>query len=322
MLDFALGAVIVALAIRGWWRGLLREAIALGVMVAGLILSFRLSTPVGDVVESVAGVSPEAGRLIAGVVIFVAISVGAGIASAILHKGLRFVPGVPTLNRAAGAGFSVVATIAVATLVLSLLALVSPPDAVARQIDGSALAGYLTDPDKTPQKVMGFMSGDRVLERLLSLRELTGTRRLVGDGEAVTLDSIPRADIDVDVAAEAGVLEMLNRERDAAGVDLVVASEPLAEVARGYAVDVYTSGHFSNESRDGITVTERLAAADIPVVAADQVISLAVTAEAAQEALFGDEQQASVLTGADFRRVGIGIAKGPLGVVLVEVLAG
>lgn len=322
MLDFLLGAVIVALAIRGWWRGLLREAIALGVVVVGLVLSFRLSTPVGDVVESLAGVSPEAGRLIAGVVIFLAISIGAAVASAILHKGLRFVPGLPTLNRAAGAAFAVVATLAIVTLAVSLLTVMSPPDAVADQIDDSAIAGFLTDPDEIPQKAMGVVSGDRVLERLLSLREVAGTRRIVGDGEIITLAPTPRDDLRLDQGDESDVLEMLNRGRDSAGVDPLVASEPLSAIARRHAEDVYATGRFGEVSSDGTTFAERLEAADIPVVASDQVMALGITTEAAQEALFSDDDQAAVLTDPVYRRVGIGVVRGPLGVIVVEVLAG
>ena len=97
MLDLILGALLVGLAVRGWWRGLLREAIGLGVIVVGMVVSFRLSTPVGDVVESLAGVSPEIARLIGGVVIFLLIAVGAALISRVLHKGLRFVPGLPTV---------------------------------------------------------------------------------------------------------------------------------------------------------------------------------------------------------------------------------
>ncbi len=322
MLDFLLGAVIVALAIRGWWRGLVREAVALTVLVVGLILSFRLSTPAGDVVESLAGVSSDVGRLIAGVVIFLAISIGAAVASRILHKGIRIVPGLPTLNRAAGAGFSMVAAIAVATLALSLLSVVSPPDVIAKQIEESSFAGYLTDPEEVPQKAMGVVSGDRVLERLLSLGEITGTRRVVGDDGIVLLRPTAMDRVHLDHEAESGVLEMVNRRRVAAGADPLVMSEPLSKLARAHAEDVYTSGRFAKASSDGTSFGERLSQAAIPVVAADQVMALAVSAEAAQEALFGDDAKSAILTDPVYRRVGIAVAKGPLGVIVVEVVAG
>lgn len=322
MLDFVLGAVVVALAVRGWWRGLLREAIALAVIVVGLLVSFRLSRPGGDVVESMGGVSPEVGRLVAGIVIFLVIGVGAGVASAILHRGIRFVPGLPTLNRAAGAGLSVVATIVFAAIALSLLTVVSPPEVIADQIDESAFAGYLTDPDEVPQRVIGVMSGDRALERLLSLRDLTGSRRVIGGDDVVLLEPTERSRVEIDYEAEPDLLEMINRERAALGRVPLVASAPLAGLARAHAVDAYTSGRFAGEFSDGATLEDRLEAADVLVVSADQVMALAISAEAAQEALLGAEREAGVLTDRTYRRIGIGAVEGPFGVIVVEIVAG
>ena len=321
MVDFLLGAIVVGLAVRGWWRGLLREAIGLGVLVVGIVAAFRLSTPVGEIFESMAGASPEIGRLTAGVIIFLSVSIGAVIVSSLLHKGLRIVPGLPTVNRAAGAAFGAVAVVGLATLVLSLLAVVPPPDVVQRQIDGSTFAGYLTDPEQVPQKAIGVLSGDRVLERLSNLREAVGAPRLVGDGEVVLFDAVPADDLKVDRRSEDRVLEMLNRRRAGADADPLVMSEPLSELARAHALDVYESGRFGKPSSDSRTFDDRLAAAEIRVVSADQVMAMAVSPEAAQDALFGEEEELAVLTDPDYRRVGIALVKGPLGVILVEVLA-
>lgn len=322
MLDFLLGAIVVGFAVRGWWRGLLREAIGLGVLVAGLLLSFRLSTPVGDVVESMAGVSPEVGRLIAGMAIFLSISLGAAVVSKIVHKGLRVMPGLPTLNRVAGAGFSIVATVAVATLALSLVAVTSAPDFVERQVEGSVFADYLTDPDEVPQKALGVVSGDRVLERLLNLREVAGTQRVVGDGDVVVLRPTSPVEFRVDIGEAEALLIILNRQRASEQVDPLVSSGPLSELARAHAEDVYASGRFAEVSSDGRTLDARLASAGIPVVASDQAMALAVTAKAAQEALFDDPGQLTVLTDPIYRRVGIAVVNGPLGVIVVEVLTG
>ncbi len=322
MLDFLLGAIVVAFGVRGWWRGLLRGSIGLGVLVVGLVLAFRLSTPLGDVVEAMAGVSPEVGRLVAGIAIFLAISFGAAVVSKILHKGLRVMPGLPTVNRAAGAFFAVVTTVAVATLALSLLTVTSVPDFVESQVERSVFAGYLTDPDEVPQKALGVVSGDRVLERLLNLREVAGTQRVVGDGDVVVLEATPSGEFEADTGEADELLILVNRERASEQVDPLVASDPLSAVARAHAEDVYASGIFAEVSSDGRTLDDRLAIAGIPVVASDQAMALAVTAEAAQDALFDDSDQRDVLTDPIYRRVGIAVVNGPLGVIVVEVLAG
>lgn len=321
MLDFLLGALLVALAVRGWWRGLLREAISLGVVVVGLVIAFRLSTPLGNVFEGMAGVSPEVGRLVAGIVIYLAISVGAAIVSAILHKGIRFVPGLPTVNRFGGAAFAVLAVLALATIGLSLLTVVTPPSAVADQIDGSVLAGYLTDPEEIPQKAVGVISGDRSLERLLNLTAETGSRRVVPGEKGLVLAPSDASDIEEDRSASTDLLDMVNRERDESGAAPLVTSEALDQVALEHAKYVYETGRYGAVDADGADVHERLAAAGIPVVAADQVMALAVDSEAAQEALLDDGGSRSLLD-PGYRRVGVAVVKGPLGTLVVEVLAG
>lgn len=321
MIDLILGAILVALAIRGWWRGLVREALGLAVLVAGIFLSFRLSTPLGSVVEALAGTSPETSRLIAGIVLFVAIGVGAAVAAHVLHKGIRVVPGLPTANRAAGAGFSVVAVLAAATVAFSVLSVTSPPDYIAGQLEESSLAAYMTDPEAPPQHILGVLSGDRVIERLLTLQEIGGSEQVVYEGSSVAFEAIPRDDIDLDAKSRAEVLDLLNRERLAADAAPLVEHEPLQLLAEAHAVDLYTSGMLDENGSDGRGLSDRFADAGLPVVVSDQVVALAVSPEAAQTALFKRSGPRDVLVDPSYRRVGIAVAQGPLGVVLVEVVS-
>lgn len=320
MLDFLLGAVIVALAIRGWWRGLLREVIALGIVVFGLVIAFRLSTPVGDAIESLAGVSPEVGRFIAGLLIFLMVSVGGAIAAAILHKGMKVVPGLPTANRLAGSALAVVVVVALATVALSLLTVASPPQAIADEVEGSAIAGYLTDPGQPPQKVLGVVSGDRSLERLLNLADNIGTRRVVDEGTTVLLAPASPDDLEFDEEATGRLLDTVNRARDRSGGDPLAESDALTSLARAHAIDVYTSGRFGRDGSDGTPFEDRVQRLEIPIGDSDQVMALALTAKAAQEALLDDDQSSSLLD-PDFRRIGVAALKGPLGVLVVEVVA-
>ncbi len=118
------------------------------------------------------------------------------------------------------------------------------------------------------------------------------------------------------------MLDMLNRERLSADADPLVVHEPLQRMAEAHALDVYMSGRLDSAGSDGSTLDDRFAAAGIPVVISDQVVALAVSPEAAQDALFDRSGSRGVLVDPAFRRVGIGVVEGPLGVVLVEVVSG
>ena len=93
MIDFLLGAVLIGLLVRGWMRGLVREVIGLAVIVVGIFLAFRLSTPAGAVVSGLAGTSADVSRFIGGIAVFLIISVGGAIVSTSSTRGSGSSPG-------------------------------------------------------------------------------------------------------------------------------------------------------------------------------------------------------------------------------------
>ncbi len=323
MLDFVLGAILVALAVRGWLRGFAREAIGLAVILAGLVFAFRLSTPVGAVVEAMSGASPDIARLIGGVIVFLTISIGAAVISWIVHKGIRIVPGLTTLNRAAGAGFAILAGVFVATVVISLLAVLPVPAALADELETSSIAGALTDPEGMPQSVLGVVSGDRVISTVISLQDLFGERRVVGDETLVVL--LPPARPDQLASGERQqkrMVELVNRERVAEGLDPVVASDGLNALAEDYARQIYTTGRFSHIDVNGLSLDDRLDAAGVPTVRSGEVLALAISPKSAHEGIMAEPSQRAVVLDPGFRSIGVGAVRGPLGLLLVEILTG
>lgn len=56
--------------VRGWLRGLVREAIGLAVIVVGIFLAFRLAGPMGAVVSGMSGAGEDAARIAGGIIVF------------------------------------------------------------------------------------------------------------------------------------------------------------------------------------------------------------------------------------------------------------
>lgn len=319
MLDLILGALLVGLGIRGWRRGLVREVISLAVLIVGTVAAFRLSTPLGKVLANMSGASPDVARYIAGVGIFLAVSVGAAIISRVLHLGMRFLPGVSTLNRAAGAGLSLFAFTLLVTLVVSAATVVDLPDALERQLDDSAVTATLTDPDGIPQHVLGFLSGDRVVEVSLRLRSLTGHDHAVASVEQpVTLPSSDPDRLERLPGAEHEILDLLNRERVSADAEPLPRASGLAELAFEMAMDGYSRGRV--EVLDGRQLRTVLDDAGIPTTTSAELAVLAASPESAHAALVDKMQQAMTATG--YTRVGIAVVKGPYGLLVVELFAG
>ena len=322
MVDFVLGALIVALVVRGWMRGFVREAISLAVLLVGLFVAFRLSTPGGSLIESMAGTSADGSRLAAGLVIFLLISAGAAVISSFVHRGIYVLPGLPTVNRAAGAGLAVLFGVLAVTIVLSVASVLALPSFIADPVADSAIASRLTDPAGSVQKVVGFISGDRVMEQVLKLQDAVGDRRLVAGDAVVFLPAAEESELKTAEKQAQKSRDLVERERATADVDSLSPSKLLDQMALDYAHAVYETGRFSNETAAGDTIEDRLRAADIPFSAAAQVMVLATSPKSAHEGLMEDQDTATVIVEPVYRRIGIGVVKGPLGSVVVQIFTG
>ncbi|MCP3999239.1 MAG: CvpA family protein [bacterium] len=320
MLDLILGALLVGLAIRGWMRGLVKEVISLAVLVVGTVAAFRLSTPVGRVLANMSGASPDATRYVAGIAIFLAVALAAAVLSRILHLGIRFLPGVSTLNRAAGAALSLIAITLVVTLAVSLATVMDLPDSIESQLEESTMAAALVEPDGLPQRVLGFLSGDRVVEISLRIRELTGSEEAVAKpGQPLRVPASQPDDLERLPGVEEVVFDLLNRERMAADVDPLLRSSGLDdEVAFDYATHGYLTGNIEVPS-DG-QLRERLNEEDMPSTQQSMVVVLAASPEAAHAALADDVGE--ILTRDAFTRVGVAVVQGPVGLLVVQVFSG
>jgi len=319
MIDAALGALLVVLAVKGWVRGLVREVIGFVVVVAGTVIAFRLSTPFGRVLAGMSGSSPGSARLVAGVVIFLAISIAAAVVVRVAHVGMRVLPGIPTLNRVGGAAFSALAFVLVLTIVVSLASVTPLPEAVASELEQSRIAETLTAPDGMPQRMLGFLSGDRVVEISLRIRQLTGELRAVaGPGEPLVLPVVGSADAIRLLRAEATMFDLLNRARVNADVDPVLRSDGLDQVAFELALEALERG--AVETLDDAALRSLLEDNSLPSVVRSEVAVLAASPEAAHEGLV-DEASAAI-TGPRLARAGIAVVQGKVGLLVIEILTG
>ncbi len=322
MIDLIVIAAVVLLLLRGWYRGFVREAMDLAGLLVGMVLAFRFGPAVGAVIEAMAGVSDEAGRLIGGVIVLVAVGIGAAIGTRLLEQHFRL-PGLNLINRVGGAGLAVAWGVFLATLILSLAVIAPMPSAVGDQLENSAVTRTLTDPDGVPQEVFTTLAGDRIIEALLNLRHVLGTRQVIlEDDDSVTFPAPPGSDLEADPDAAAEVFELLNRARLDAGEDPLAWSPALADVGAGHAADMYLGGYFSHVSPDTGTVGDRLADAGIVYLIAGENLALAATPGEVHRGLMDSPGHRANILRPEFRRAGIAVISGPLGLMTVQVFTG
>ena len=310
MIDFVVLALMVLLVIRGWARGLVREAIDVGTLVLGALLAFRLAPVAGRLLSDLTSLAPEPARVVGGVVLFVAITIGAAIVGSVIHRSIKHLPGLTTLNRIGGAALGAVYAAVLIVIAATLTSAAPMPLAVADEVAKSSVVAFVVEPDSVAQDAIGLLSGDRALQSIIWIR---------GAVDGWTIDprftdvTLPGADagsgLHASTDAALALHEAINGDRAEAGLDPLVWSESMSLVAVSRAFDVYRSGSFEADRPIG----DRLSDVGMTAAVSDEYLLLAPTPDGLADA---------ANTGEGFATIGVGVVDGPLGLMAVIVLTG
>lgn len=321
MLNIVLGAIFALLALRGYWRGFVREAMDLAGALAGLILAFRFSYPTGDALSSVVGASPWAARLISGGLIFVGVGVVASVIASRLQKWVD-APGLRLSNRLAGAGLALLWGGLVTTIILSL-GLLIPIKSIEDTIGRSGLAAALIETDSPTQKILSFISGDRAFEILLNLREAAGANRVtVGAHGSFEIPSVARSELSVDEAVALQLHDWVNADRRSQGLPELSWSKQLADLGLSHAQEMYETGLLSHDSPAYGTLQDRATDARVLATVVGENFALAADGADAQRGLMDSPSHRDNLMYEEFDSIGIGAIEGPYGLMVVQVFSG
>lgn len=317
MLDVLLGAGIAWLAVRGWIRGLVREALGLVGLFLGTILSFRLGGLIGDFLTRSFGWPHEVARVAGGMVIFVLLGVVLGVGAAVLTRMMNL-PGLTIANRVGGAVLAVAWALAVILVAVNVSRALPLPwnDQLERSVVVEAVAG----PEAWQQRLFHRLAGESVLATLYSIQNLFGSERVV-----------PRADQEIGFPAAAPdemrqvrgeaemILEELNRHRAGENLPLLAPSDVLFQLAELRASDMYASGMLG---RDEDCVPEAAERVQVRLLRCSEVAALASTSLAALDAILADQESGPVALGPESNRAGVAVVDGPTGRLVLVVLAG
>jgi uncharacterized protein YkwD len=124
----------------------------------------------------------------------------------------------------------------------------------------------------------------------------------------------PRARPDL----EARMLELVNRDRVAAGLKPLAADPELTQVARRHSADMFARGYFAHNTPEGIDPFERMHEAGIRFDTAGENLALAPTVEVAHTGLMNSPGHRANILRPEFGRVGIGILDGGIRGLMVS----
>jgi len=319
--DLIVAAVVIALVVRGWMRGVLREALEVAVFVVGVFLVFRLSPVVGSIIAGMANIQYEVARIVAGIVLLLVLVLGGALVARVLSTALKLVPGATFLNRLGGAimgaGYAALVVILGTTLLSAAPlseGLRSTTDAA---IEASAVGRRVVVPGGAIQQTVSSVSGEQVFSTVIALQQTVGARLAAGT-LPIPLPDVGDASLPASQLAAKQVFDSLNRARIGEGLDPLGWSGDLAVVAVARASDVYRSGTLALD--DGLAAS--LTAQGIPGTIHTEMVVLAASAEGVAEAIIGAATYRDAIIDRQYHKAGLGIIDGPFGLMAVAVMTG
>src|ERR1043165_7927620 len=114
----------------------------------------------------------------------------------------------------------------------------------------------------------------------------------------------PRPDL------EKQMLDLVNKERQANGLNPLAPDPELTEVARQHSTDMFARGYFAHDTPEGLSPFDRMRAANVHFTTAGENLALGPTLMVAHTGLMNSPGHRANILRPQFGRVGIGVMDG------------
>jgi uncharacterized protein YkwD len=122
----------------------------------------------------------------------------------------------------------------------------------------------------------------------------------------------PRPDL------EKQMLDLVNQERQKAGLNPLAPDPELTEVARHHSADMFARGYFAHDTPEGLSPFDRMRAANVRFITAGENLALAPTLSVAHTGLMNSPGHRANILRKEFGRLGIGIMDGGMRGLMVS----
>jgi uncharacterized protein YkwD len=303
-IDILLVIVILLSALNGYRRGFVHGVLDLAGWVLSLIAGLRYSQPLAQWLGPRIDVWSETWDQ---PIAFVLIAIFVGVlVQAIGYALLRRLP--EDINeRRANQVFGVIPGFInglIIVAILSALLLAIPlSESLSERTRDSALVNRLAVYAERLEGQLRPVFGEAIARtmNLLTIRP--------DSDEKVTLpfkveNPRPRPDL------EKQMLDLVNQERQAAGLNPLAADPELTVVARQHSTDMFARGYFAHDTPEGKSPFDRMQQAGVRFLTAGENLALAPTLPLAHTGLMNSPGHRANILRPQFGRVGIGVMDG------------
>lgn len=301
--DIVLALLVLLGAWSGWRRGFVASALGLAVLAASLVAALAGYRPVVALLE---GVAPTLGVWLGplaflGIFLLAQLLLGS-IAVAVTRRVPQRVHH-GTANRLAGVAPGAVNGVIHAAVAAVLLVVLPLGPGMADRVRTSLLAPRLSAPAEWIETQLAPIVDPAVQRSLRAVTVQPESRQAIKLPTRVAT-ARPAPEL------EARMLELVNAERDKAGLRPLRADPALTAVARDHSRDMFARGYFSHVSPEGADLGQRLRQARQGYLAAGENLALAPTLAGAHQGLMNSPGHRANILRPQFGRVGIGVLDG------------
>lgn len=311
-IDILLVIVILLSVLNGYRRGFVHGVLDLAGWVLSLLAGLRFYQPVAQWLGPRFDLWSEVwDQPIAFVLVALLVGLGVQIIGYLLLKNLPENIHERRVNQVFGVVPGFVNGLIIVAILSALLLAIPLNEGLSERTRDSALANRLAVYAEQLEGKLRPVFGDAIARtmNLLTIRP--------DSDERVTLpfkveNTKPRPDL------EQRMLDLVNQERQAAGLSLLQADPELTEVARKHSADMFARGYFAHDTPEGLSPFDRMRAANVRFITAGENLALAPTLQIAHTGLMNSPGHRANILRREFGRVGIGVMDGGMRGLMVS----
>jgi len=304
LIDIILVIVILLSVLNGFRRGFIHGVLDLAGWVLSLLAALRYYQPVAAWIAPRFNLWSEVwDQPIAFVVVALVVLVVVQVIGNVLLSHLPQDLQERRVNQLFGIIPGFINGLIIVAIISALLLALPVSEGVSERARDSALVNRLAVYAEQLEGQLRPVFGDAIARtlNLLTIRP--------DSNERVTLpfkveNPRPRPDL------EKQMLDLVNQERQAAGLKPLEADPELTEVARQHSADMFARGYFAHDTPEGISPFDRMRAAKVRFTTAGENLALAPTLSIAHTGLMNSPGHRANILRPEFGRLGIGVMDG------------
>ena len=311
---------IVFFVINGWKKGFLLQFFYLMVLLISIALSFRYSDQVGSYISSWFNSNIQLSEIFGGVLIFITVlTVSSFFQNFLANNQKQRDVG----NKLLGGFVSLLVSNLILTLIFTITSIISVPQFFEDTLENSNLVSFYTDTSGTPQQALELITGTDLIKVVSRIKDLTGKSSVVvGEQGCIEIPKYSLSNLSNNNEQKDELYELLLTERSNQNLAPLELSEKLSNIALNYAYTMYQDGFWCHKNpKNGELVGDRLSKQGFPYIDIGENLALSSSVRSGHISLMNSESHKNTILDNEFKRVGIGIVSGPLGLIIVQIFS-